>query len=101
MGKTSEATLERVIGGFPKSRRMVVEARLLRERGALLADVRVYAATDNGRLVPTRAGLRLRADQLPSLAKLIEDARAAAEGLGGGVESGPDGAEKGGAKNPA
>jgi hypothetical protein len=79
MRKANGLKVERVIGGFAKNRRMVIEARLLRVGGALMADVRAFVATDDGRLVPTRAGLTLRPDQLPSLAKLIEDSRAAAE----------------------
>jgi len=88
MRKASRAKLERVVGAFPKTPRTMVEARLLREGADLLVDVRVYIATDDGRLVPTRAGLRVLADQLPSLAKLIEDARAAAEGERDGADKG-------------
>lgn len=62
---------DRVVYAWAKNRREEVRATLSTYQGYRLADLRVWAVTDDGD-VPTRKGLSIRVEDLPELAAAVE-----------------------------
>ena len=64
---------EVVVGEFPKNATTVVRARLTVVHGIECVDLRVFAHTGAGDVVPTRQGIALARDRAGDLRALVND----------------------------
>jgi len=70
-----------IVGSFEKNSQETVCAALGSFRGYQLAHVRVYVENDDGELIPTKAGVAVRVEQLHELRRLVDELIAAEYGL--------------------
>ena len=71
--------VEADVGQIEKNGRCVVRARLTRVCGAPCIDLRVYAASCGGELLPTRAGITVHRSRAEALRQLVNALSLAAE----------------------
>ena len=76
---SSGIEVEVVVGEFQKNATTVVRGRLTSVRGVPCVDVRVFAHTGDGDLVPTRKGITLARERAENLRALVNDLCDAAE----------------------
>jgi hypothetical protein len=67
-----------VVATFAKNATQEIHAQLTEYKGQRVASLWVFAATTNGKPVPTKSGLSLSVDSLPELEEAVQALRAAA-----------------------